>query len=99
MISSDHELVPYGAERRPYYENIAIWGCSVDPTCFRPALSKGVGKYIGKIHSKYVYNLTSSGARMMLQAMVLGRLGGLFTAIQERVLYPSHRSGGGGNIR
>ena len=34
---------------------------------------------------------------MVLRTMVLGRLGSLFTPIQERVLYPSHRSGGGGN--
>jgi len=27
--------------------------------------------------------------------MVLGQLGGLFTPIQERVLYPSHRLDGG----
>ncbi len=32
---------------------------------------------------------------VMLRAMVLGRLGGLFTPIHERVLYPSHRPGGG----
>ncbi len=32
---------------------------------------------------------------VMLRAMVLGRLGGLFTPIHERVLYPSHRLGGG----
>ncbi len=29
--------------------------------------------------------------KVVLRAMVLGRLGGLFTPIQERVLYPSHR--------
>jgi hypothetical protein len=29
--------------------------------------------------------------KMVLRAMVLGRLGGLFTPIQEWVLYPSHR--------
>ena len=34
---------------------------------------------------------------MMLRAMVLGWLDGLFTAIHERVLYPSHRLGGAGN--
>jgi hypothetical protein len=28
---------------------------------------------------------------MLLRAMVLGRLGGFFTPIQEPVLYPSHR--------
>jgi hypothetical protein len=31
----------------------------------------------------------------MLRAMVLGWLGGLFTPIHERVLYPSHHPGGG----
>ena len=32
---------------------------------------------------------------MVLRAMVLGWLDGLFTSIHERVLYPSHRLGGG----
>ena len=31
---------------------------------------------------------------IMLRAMVLGWLGGLFTPIHERVLYPSHHPGG-----
>ena len=34
---------------------------------------------------------------MVLRAMVLGWMVGLFTSIHERVLYPSHRPGGGGN--
>jgi hypothetical protein len=34
---------------------------------------------------------------MVLRAMVLGWMVGLFTAIHERVLYPSHRPGGEGN--
>jgi hypothetical protein len=34
---------------------------------------------------------------MVLRAMVLGWLDGLFTSIHERVLYPSHRLGGEGN--
>ena len=32
---------------------------------------------------------------MVVRAMVLGWLDGLFTSIHERVLYPSHRLGGG----
>jgi hypothetical protein len=32
---------------------------------------------------------------MVLRAMVLGWLDGLFTSIHERVLYPSHHPGGG----
>ncbi len=35
---------------------------------------------------------------MVLRAMVLGWLDGLFTSIHERVLYPSHRLGGGGTF-
>jgi hypothetical protein len=34
---------------------------------------------------------------MVLRAMVLGQMVGLFTPIHERVLYPSHRPGGEGN--
>jgi hypothetical protein len=34
---------------------------------------------------------------MVVRAMVLGWLDGLFTSIHERVLYPSHRLGGEGN--
>ena len=34
---------------------------------------------------------------MVLRAMVLGWLDGLFTSIHERVLYPSYPPGGGGN--
>jgi hypothetical protein len=34
---------------------------------------------------------------MVLRAMVLGWMVGLFTSIHERVLYPSHRPGGEGN--
>ena len=34
---------------------------------------------------------------MALWAMVLGWLDGLFSAIHERVLYPSHRPGGEGS--
>ena len=34
---------------------------------------------------------------MVVRAMVLGWLDGLFTSIHERVLYSSHRLGGEGN--
>jgi hypothetical protein len=37
------------------------------------------------------------GGMMVLWAMALGWLDGLFCAIHERVLYPSHRPGGEGN--
>ena len=39
--------------------------------------------------------MSLSGGMMVLRAMVLGWLDGLFTAIHERVLYPSHRLVGG----
>jgi len=39
--------------------------------------------------------MSLSGGMMVLRAMVLGWLDGLFTSIHERVLYPSHRLGGG----
>jgi len=41
--------------------------------------------------------MSLSGGMMVLRAMVLGWLDGFFTSIHERVLYPSHRSGGEGN--
>ena len=41
--------------------------------------------------------MSLSGGMMMLRAMVLGWLDGLYTAIHERVLYPSRRLGGAGN--
>ena len=40
--------------------------------------------------------MSLSGGMMVLQAMVLGWLDGLFTSIHERVLYPSHRRSGKG---
>ncbi len=40
--------------------------------------------------------MSLSGGMMVLRAMVLGRLDGLFTSIHERVLYPSHRRSGKG---
>jgi hypothetical protein len=40
--------------------------------------------------------MSLSGGMMVLRAMVLGWLDGLFTSIHERVLYPSHRPGGEG---
>ena len=41
--------------------------------------------------------MSLTGDMMVLRAMVLGWLDGLFTSIHERVLYPSHRLGGAGN--
>ena len=41
--------------------------------------------------------MSLSGGMMVLRAMVLGWMVGLFTSIHERVLYPSHRLGGEGN--
>jgi hypothetical protein len=39
--------------------------------------------------------MSLSSGMMVVRAMVLGRLDGLFTSIHERVLYPSHRLPGG----
>jgi hypothetical protein len=41
-------------------------------------------------------HMSLSGGMMVLRAMVLGWMVGLFTSIHERVLYPSHRPGGEG---
>jgi hypothetical protein len=41
--------------------------------------------------------MSLSRGMMVVRAMVLGWLDGLFTSIHERVLYPSHRLGGEGN--
>src|SRR5215213_11483364 len=42
--------------------------------------------------------MSLTGGMLVLRAMVLGWLDGLFTSIHERVLYPSHRLGGEGNV-
>src|SRR5215208_2627170 len=41
--------------------------------------------------------MSLTGGMLVLRAMVLGWLDGLFTSIHERVFYPSHRLGGEGN--
>ena len=38
-------------------------------------------------------HMSLTGGMMVVRAMVLGWLDGLFTSIHERVLYPSHRPG------
>jgi len=66
--------------------------CPKNPSCTRSRESAPIVLVCTVLHQHQIETSVTFCGMVWLRTVVLGRMGALIFAIQERVLYPAHRS-------